>query len=127
MDGIRIGMSGASAYGLWMDTIANNVANADTARPAGSAALRPQEVVMRPNPGGGVRGAAVASGDPQGVPVYQPDSPLADAEGTVRYPDVDPATQLGSMVIAQRGYQASLAVIDHAREAYDSVLRLGRQ
>jgi flagellar basal-body rod protein FlgC len=58
--------------------------------------------------------------------VYEPDHPLADAQGYVRYPDIDLGDQMGQLIMAQRGYQANLSMAERAREAYSSALQLGR-
>ena len=43
---------------------------------------------------GGVRVARAEFGDPEGRLVYQPDHPLADDEGYVKYPDIDLGDQM---------------------------------
>jgi flagellar basal-body rod protein FlgC len=58
--------------------------------------------------------------------VYEPDNPLADEQGYVRYPDIDLATQMGQLIMAQRGYQANAAVVDRAKETYQAALQIGR-
>ena len=63
-------------------------------------------------------------GNGAGRIVYQPDHPLADANGNVKYPDIDMAEQMGALIIAQRGYQANAQVVDRARETYSPPLRL---
>ena len=57
---------------------------------------------------------------------YQPDSPLADAQGYVRLPDIDLADQMSQLIMAQRGYQANLAVVERATAAYQQAIGLGR-
>jgi flagellar basal-body rod protein FlgC len=71
-----------------------------------------------------VGGAVFGNGE--GRLVFEPNHPLADANGYVRYPDIDMSEQMGSMIMAQRGYQANLAVVDRARTAYEAALQLGR-
>ena len=44
----------------------------------------------------------------------------------MRLPDIDMGAQMTSLLMAQRGYQANLAVVDRAREAYLQALQLGR-
>jgi flagellar basal-body rod protein FlgC len=44
----------------------------------------------------------------------------------VRMPDIDLADQMGQLIIAQRGYQANLAVVQRAQDAYGKALELGR-
>jgi flagellar basal-body rod protein FlgC len=75
---------------------------------------------------GGVKVAGIALGDAQGRVSHQPDHPLADAEGNVRLPDIDMADQMTQLIIAQRGYQANLAVVERAHDAYTSALKLGQ-
>ena len=58
--------------------------------------------------------------------MHQPDHPLADDEGYVRYPDIDLGDQMSQMIMAQRGYQANLAVVERATEAYKAALMLGK-
>jgi flagellar basal-body rod protein FlgC len=74
--------------------------------------------------GGGVEVARIAFGDGEGNLRYEPGHPYANADGVVRYPDVDLGDQMTQMIVAQRGYQMNLAVIDRAREAYQQALRI---
>ena len=69
--------------------------------------------------------AGIELGDAQGRVVYEPDHPLADADGNVRLPDIDLADQMAQLIMAQRGYQANLAVVDRAQDAYQRALELG--
>ena len=55
-----------------------------------------------------------------------PDNPVADAKGYVRYPDIDLSTQMGALIMAQRGYQANAGVVDRAKETYQAALQIGR-
>ena len=75
---------------------------------------------------GGVRAARAEFGDPEGRLVHAPDHPLADAEGYVKYPDIDLGDQMSQMIMAQRGYQANLAVVERATAAYQAALQLGK-
>jgi flagellar basal-body rod protein FlgC len=75
---------------------------------------------------GGVRVAGARFGDAQGRLRHEPDHPFADADGMVRYPDIDLGDQMAQLMVAQRGYQANVAVVERAREAYQAALGLGR-
>jgi len=74
----------------------------------------------------GVQVAGIELGDPEGRVVHEPTHPLADEDGNVRYPDVDMASQMSQLIMAQRGYQASAAVVDRARESYQTALQIGK-
>ena len=127
---IGIAGTGATAHRKWLDAISDNIANVNTARPTTEAAYQEKRVeVEAVDYGAGTGGVKVAgiaaASSPEGRLVYEPDHPYADAEGYVRYPDVDLSSQMSQMIMAQRGYQASLAVVDRARETYMAALRIG--
>ena len=44
----------------------------------------------------------------------------------MKYPDIDLGDQMSQMIMAQRGYQANLAVVERATEAYKAALMLGK-
>ncbi len=125
---IGIAASGLTVQRKWLDAISDNVANANTARSTAEEAFQARYVVAREIEGSGVQvAAAVLSGDTQGRVVYEPDNPLADEDGNVRYPEIDMASQLTQLIMAQRGYQANAAVVDRAKEAYQAALAIGQR
>ena len=65
-------------------------------------------------------------GDPKGRLVYDPQNPLADKQGMVRMPDIDLGSQMAQLIMAQRGYEANLAVVDRAKSAYEAAIQLGK-
>jgi flagellar basal-body rod protein FlgC len=103
------------------------MANVNTATRTDGNAFQARYVIAQEGQGvSGVYAAGTAQGDAEGRVVYQPDHPLADAAGYVRYPDIDMAEQMGELVMAQRGYQANAAVVDRAKTAYEAALQIGR-
>ncbi|MDP9388842.1 MAG: flagellar basal body protein [Actinomycetota bacterium] len=121
--------SGLRVHRTWLDAVADNIANVNTVRPAGQEAFRSRFVVAQAVDYGSARGVRVAGtvfGNPEGRIRYEPGHPLADAQGLVRYPDIDLGDQMTQLLVAQRGYQANLAVVERAREAYQSALGLGK-
>ena len=124
---LGIAGSGLTVDRKWLDAVSDNLANINTARPTSQAAFEARYVVASEMPGGGVQVAgAVASGDTAGRVVYEPGNPLADAQGNVRYPDIDMSSQMVQLIMAQRGYQANAAVIDRAKDAYEAALKIGQ-
>jgi len=126
-----IGMAGTglTVYRKWLDAVSDNIANVNNVSATSDPAFQARYVVARPvdeTRGGGVEVGGTVLGDATGRLVYEPAHPLADADGYVRYPDIDLAAQMGQMIIAQRGYQANLAVVDRAKDAYQAALQLGR-
>jgi flagellar basal-body rod protein FlgC len=135
----NISSTGINFYKNSLDAIAHNVANVNTVRTMDESAVRRQQVVgtaytsSAPSMlgtggtvGGGVSFKMVESATAVGVVTYDPDNLLANEDGYVRRPDIDLTTEMADMIIAQRGYQANLAVVQRATEAYQAALQLGR-
>jgi len=128
-DAIGIAGTGMTVQRKWLDAVADNLANVNTVRPSDEAAFQARYVVARATSYGepaGTQVAGIALGAPEGRMVYEPDHPMADAEGYVRYPDIDMASQMTQLIMAQRAYQANAAVVDRARETYQAALQIGR-
>ena len=122
--------TGVTVHRKWLDAIADNIANVNTARPMSEAAYRTKYVMAQAvdygSGTGGVAVSGIAEGNATGRIVYEPGNPLADEDGNVRYPDVDLGEQMSQLIMAQRGYQASLSVVDRAKDAYSAAIQIGR-
>src|SRR5687767_627221 len=124
---IGISGTGVTVHRKWLDAVSDNLANINNVSATSGEAYRERFVMARPaSDGNGAEVAGIALGSAEGRLVYEPNHPLADAEGYVRYPDVDMSEQMGQLLMAQRGYQANLAVVDRAKSAYEAALQLGR-
>lgn len=127
---IGVAGTGLTVMRKWMDAVSDNIANVNTVRSTDEAAFQQRYVIAQevagPQGGQGVQVGGILLGDPEGRLRYEPDHPLADADGNVRYPDVDLAGQMTQLIMAQRSYQANAAVVDRAREAYQAALTIGR-
>ena len=129
-EALKIANSGLYVQRKWMDAVSDNLANLNTVSRTSEDAFRARYIdAVAVDYGTGEGGTAVRGvefGDPEGRLVYQPDHPLADEEGYVRYPDIDMGDQMVNLMMSQRGYQANLATVDRARESYMSALQLGK-
>ena len=131
-DTLGISGSGLMVHRKWLDAVSDNMANVNTVNPYDQGAFQERfinaQAVDYGSGEGGVRVArAEFGGDPNGRVVYEPDHPLANEEGYVRYPDIDLGDQMVQLLMAQRGYQANLAVVERATNAYQAALQLGRR
>ncbi len=126
-DELRIANTSLGMHQTWLDALAHNIANVNTARSTDSAAFQAKMIVADSRADGGVEVRGVALSDPAGRLVNDPTNPLADEDGNVRLPEVDLASQLSQLIMAQRGYQASVAVTKNAQDTYASALQIGRQ
>jgi flagellar basal-body rod protein FlgC len=130
-DTLGISGSGLLVHRKWMDAVSDNIANINTATRTNEDAFRERFIVAQAvdygSGEGGVRVARAEFGSAQGRLVYDPTHPLADAEGYVKYPDIDLGDQMTELLMAQRGYQANLAVAERATNAYQAALQLGKR
>jgi flagellar basal-body rod protein FlgC len=126
-DAIAIAGTALTVHRKWLDAISDNIANVNTVHATSEAAFQARYVVA--HEGQGTSGVYVTGGafsPAEGRLVYEPTHPLADAEGYVRYPDIDLASQMGQLIMAQRGYEANAAVVDRAKSTYEAALQIGR-
>ncbi len=139
-DGLNISASGLTADRLWLNVIANNIANANTTRTPQGGPYRREEVVLNQVPmssfssalsnamnnnstsslsgGGVVVGGIVQDPSPFKV-VYDPTSPNA-VNGYVQMPNVNIATEMVDMLTAQQAYQANVSAFN-AGKSMDSL------
>ncbi len=124
--------SGLQAQSVRMSTIASNLANADSVAGSAEAVYRPIEPIFQSQPSRtdpsltGVRVREVSQNDAPPIRRYEPGHPLADAEGYVFAPDVDPVAQMVNLISASRSYQAGVEVINTAKELAMATLTMGR-
>ena len=117
----------------WTELVSHNVANSNTMTSPDGEPFRQWQLIGRVNAdpqvaeGAGVQVAAVVEDTGQPALYTSPGHPLADDDGRVQGPVVDLAEQLTNLMIAQRGYQAGSRVVNSAREAYASALRIGER
>jgi flagellar basal-body rod protein FlgC len=125
--------SGLRTHRIWMDAVADNIANINTVRPFEEAAFQERFVIASavrsenndpPGVGGGSTVARIEYGSAEGRYRFQPDHPYANEEGIVRYPDMNLGDQMTSLIMAQRAYEMNLAVVDRARDSYMQALSI---
>ena len=124
--------TGINVMQTWIDALGNNIANVNDVSPTSGPAFQAQFVQAQALPtgpdgvGGGVRVTALPLGDPAGRLTYDPQNPIADAQGYVRRPDIDMSQQMGDLIMAQRAYQANATVVDRAKDVYEAGIAIGK-
>ena len=125
--------SSMSAQTLRLNTIASNMANAETAsgsveevyqarRPVFAEVLNNASMKM----GSQVEVSRVLHSNAQPLTRYEPDNPLADEDGNVFYPSVNVVAEMADMMSASRNYQTSVEVMSNARRMQERLLGLGQ-
>jgi flagellar basal-body rod protein FlgC len=118
---IAIAASGLRAQAGRMRVISENVANAESTAPrAGANPYRRKIPTFRTEMDRALDAKVVALGpvrtDPSDFRTkYEPGHPAADANGYVRYPNVNSVVEMTDMRDAQRTYEANLNVIGATR------------
>ncbi|HOB12515.1 MAG TPA: flagellar basal body rod protein FlgC [Syntrophomonadaceae bacterium] len=149
LSSLDISASGLSAQRLRMDTIANNMANAETTRNStGTGPYRRQVVVFEARSaqpsarfrgimqeklsqqvGMGVRVREIRELTEAESPyrrVYEPSHPDADQDGYVNYPNVNVVEEMINMISATRAYEANAKVIESTKSMAARALQIGR-
>lgn len=126
-DAIGIAGTSLTVHRKWLDAVSDNLANMNNASSTDGAAFQARYVVATAGASNtGVYVSGVEYGDAEGRMVHEPNHPLADEDGYVRYPDIDMAEQMSALIMAQRGYEANAAVVDRAKATYEAALQIGR-
>jgi flagellar basal-body rod protein FlgC len=128
---LGVANSGIGVYKTWLNAVADNVANMDNVTTTSAPAFQERFVNVGEIQGGSAAGSGaevqgVSFGDPNGRVAYEPNNPLADANGMVRHTSVDLGEQMVYMQMAQRGYQANVSSFQYARDAYETLLNIGK-
>jgi flagellar basal-body rod protein FlgC len=118
---IGIAASGLRAQAGRMRVIAENIANADsTAQGPNAEPYRRKVPTFRAMTDRALDAQIIGLGRPRADPSefrskYEPGHPAADANGNVKYPNVNALIEMTDMREAQRSYEANLNVIGATR------------
>lgn len=114
---LGVAASGLTAQRLRMDTIAMNVANAETTRTEAGGPYRRRVVEMGASdaPGSGVQVTGIVEDASEGPLVYEPGHPDANADGYVRYPNVRITDEMIDLMDARRLFEANATVFQAAK------------
>ncbi|MBC2595004.1 flagellar basal body rod protein FlgC [Ruficoccus amylovorans] len=122
--------SALQAHTVRLETIAQNIANADTTRgPDGKPYQRQMVSFESELDAFGqtcVKIAGVESDRSPGTLVSNPGHPHADENGMVQMPNVHPSIEMVDMIAASRAYEANLSVAKTAHQMALKTLEIGR-
>ncbi|MBB6186272.1 flagellar basal body rod protein FlgC [Rhodanobacter sp. MP7CTX1] len=131
--------SGMAAQSLRLNTVASNLANADSVSNSPDSAYRAKELLFAPTQGvqegsmtqdadegtNGVRMLGVTESQQPVETHYEPGNPMADASGTVYGSNVNPIDELVNMISASRSYQNNVEVMNSAKQLALKTIELG--
>ncbi|MBB3329904.1 flagellar basal-body rod protein FlgC [Halomonas campaniensis] len=122
--------SAMSAQSQRMNVTASNLANADSVAGPGGEAYRAKQVMFesRAAAAHGIGGVGVREVVEDPTPMrleYRPEHPLANDEGYVTMPNVEPVHEMVNMISASRSYQANVEVMNTTKQMMMKTLTLG--
>ncbi|SDL96112.1 flagellar basal-body rod protein FlgC [Janthinobacterium sp. OK676] len=122
--------SAMSAQAQRLNTVASNLANADSATSATGEAYRAKQVVFEAVPmANGATAVKVQKviEDPSPMKlVYDPKNPLADEKGYVTMPNVNAVDEMVNMLSASRSYQTNVETMNAAKSLLLKTLSIGQ-
>ena len=127
---IAIAASGLRAQAGRMRVISENIANADSTAPrSGADPYRRKIPTFRSEVDRALDAKVVALGRVRTDPTefrqkYEPGHPSADANGNVKYPNVNSLVEMTDLKEAQRSYEANINVITASRRMIQRTIEI---
>lgn len=127
----NISGSAMNAQAQRLNTVASNLANADSTTGPDGKPYRGKQVVfsvvpMGNNAGAGVKVAAVAEDPSPMKVVYDPKHPMADGQGFVTLPNVNVVDEMVNMISASRSYQNNVEAMNASKSLLLKTLTIGQ-
>ena len=130
----EIASSGMAAESMRLNTVASNLANANTISSSKDGVYRARQVVFEevrgalsgPDAGAAVKVREVIEAQADALARYEPGNPLADANGYVYSPNINAIEQMVDMIASSRSYQNNIEVVNTSRDLMLATLRLGQ-
>ncbi|HIS89797.1 TPA: flagellar basal body rod protein FlgC [Candidatus Avigastranaerophilus faecigallinarum] len=143
LSAMNVGCDGLKVHGMRLDISSKNIANLDTPNYVRKIPLvvstdrssflsvmnQMKESTFGtgtlPYASGSVAMAGVVEDPTLGDRLYKPGHPDADENGYIRTSNVDPLVEITDAIMAQRAYEASLAIITMSKSMADKAATIG--
>lgn len=134
MDIFKVSASALDAQRIRMNTIASNMANAQTTRTDAGGPYVKKDVVFQTlrikarNAEGleGVQVSNIVEDSKPPITVYDPGHPDADEKGFVSMPNINVIDEMVNMMMALRAYEANVKAFNVSKGMYQKTLEIGR-
>ena len=126
---LEISASGLEARRLWMNTIAENIANAETTRDANgnpNPYVRKEPLFSTNKVGNAVGVRVLKVQDDPSPPreVFRPGHPDANPQGYVKMPNIRVVQEMVDMMMATRSYEANVTAMQATKEMGSAAMRI---
>ncbi|WP_024327928.1 flagellar basal body rod protein FlgC [Thioalkalivibrio sp. AKL19] len=126
--------SALSAQSVRLNTVASNLANANTAATNPDETYRAKQVLFQSvmdqaNPNGSstaVRVAGVTESQAAPNAHYEPHHPQANEDGYIFRPAISVVEEMANMMSASRNYEANVEVMETSRQLLQRTLQIGQ-
>ncbi|WP_282338175.1 MULTISPECIES: flagellar basal body rod protein FlgC [unclassified Pseudomonas] len=140
----NIAGTGMSAQNTRLNTVASNIANADTVSSSVDQTYRARHPVFatmldgaqgagggslfedQGQAGVGVQVTGIVEDQSELQARYEPNHPAADKDGYVYYPNVNVVEEMADMISASRAFQTNAEIMNTAKQMMQKVLTLGQ-
>lgn len=144
LSSLNVNVSGMTAQRHRVNTISENIANAETTRTAEGGPYRRREVVFASvandrtfeeelrnqdrslSNSTEVKVVGVVPDNRPPVLKYEPGHPDANEEGYVEMPNINTMEEMANLMMASRSYEANIAAFNATKNMAQSALDLGR-
>jgi len=130
-DSMNIASTALSAQTTRINTIASNMANANTVASTPEDTYRARAPIFQAVLEGeadqlGVRVKSIEEVGREPRQEFEPEHPLADENGFIYTPDLDVTTEMANMMSASRSFQSAIEVINTSKQLALRTLTLGK-
>lgn len=126
----KISGSAMSAQSLRLNTVASNLANADSVVSSDGKPYQSKQVVFKAiQDAAGVNSVKVdrvIENQAPGKMVYDPKNPMANGDGYVTMPNVNVTEEMVNMISASRAYQNNVETMNAAKSMLIKTLTIGQ-
>ncbi len=134
MNLFKVSASALEAHRVRMNTIASNMANAQSTKTQEGGPYVKKSVLFQTMPVNmnaeegleGVRVSGIVEEEKPPLIVYDPAHPDADGEGYVKMPNINVLEEMVNMMMALRAYEANVRAFNISKGMYQKALEIGR-
>lgn len=130
---LDISATGMQAQTVRLNTIASNMANADSISSNKDETYKSKQPVFQTilegnmhEPTGGVRVKEVVESQAPPVMEYNPNHPMADDKGYIYRPNVNIVEEMANMMSASRSYETNIEVMNTSKQLLLRTIQMGK-
>jgi flagellar basal-body rod protein FlgC len=130
-----VSASAMNAQSVRLNTTASNLANAESVSSSAEQTYRARRPIFAAQLQNAINGDSASQGvEVKGivesqsplVKEYNPNHPMADKDGFIYKPNVNPIEEMADMISASRSYQTNVQIADTAKNMLTQTLRIGK-